>query len=431
MEMKKLYSICYLLLFSQIVLSQVVTKKYQVGNETIEIDELNDIGSVTPNETQSGRTVITNQATYFGWFLHPVKTVRIQARVSLWKGHELLQLGDIHELEVKQGAMNGRRIPCYVKVPAGRYIVKPLLRELDKEYWTIPEDYSYYDDDDDMLTFKNWEYDIEDLDTYKAPSILLLRSENLSEVSVNGNIPSLFNQPEQHKCNERFDVYIRFSNNSNKAKRGKVKLVWERNFEKFWRGYSPAPVATQWSDCISKGATMNGYTDWDGTGLPIEIPANTKEVAYDVKGCYATTFHDFGNMYTPFVHVYFQPEGESDWVLCGINSEGDYDSDHNLIPLQYQKNSNSFVLWIEEGNPPSVAPSPIPLIYDKHTKKITIDNMPEKTYVFLYKMDGYSVVAESSYLNKACILDVSLLPVGAYILKIINNTDIKSFKIII
>ena len=202
MKMKKLYSICYLLLFSQIVLSQVVTKTYQVGNETIEIDELNDIGSVTPNETQSGRTVITNQATYFGWFLHPVKTVRIQARVSLWKGNELLQLGEIHELEVKQGAMNGRRIPCYVKVPAGRYIVKPLLRELDKDYWTIPEDYSYYDDDDDMLTFKNWEYDIEDLDTYKAPSILLLRSENLSEVSVNGNIPSLFNQPEQHKCNE-------------------------------------------------------------------------------------------------------------------------------------------------------------------------------------------------------------------------------------
>lgn len=432
--MKNLLCACCMSLFSLMGFAQVTNYTVTTTGESIKIDPTKLESGASPNYTQSGRTIVNNQGTFFGWFLYPYMTEAIQARFSLWQGDQLVQLSEIYDIDVNQNGNNGRRIPFYINAPAGKYKVKPLLRRLSNDYWTIPKDKSDYGDmDDDRFSYKNWEYNIEDINTHKAPSILLLKSEGLSEELVQGHgVPTLFNEPEQRNRYERFDVMARFSNKSNKTKKGKIKLLWERDFDQFWLGYSKTvPVMTQWHDCVSKGATMNGYTDWDGTGLPVEIPANTNEISFDIKGCYAGTFHDWGSSYSPYVHVYFQPEGSNEWILCGVDAADEFNADYSVIPSLYQKNCNNFALWITDATDNSANPEQIPFVYDKADKTITLSAMPEKTYIYLYDMDGANVKAESVIANGTYTLKTNGLPSGAYLLKIINGTAVKTVKLIL
>lgn len=430
---KKLICLGISLYFSLTSFSQVNTFTVTTTGEKIKIDPVELFVTATPNYTQSGRTVVNGQSTFFGWFMMAPKTEDVQARLSLWDGDKLVELSDIHSFKISNNGNNGRRIPFYIKAPAGRYRVKPLIRQLDKDYWTIPEDQSPYEDFDDIFSYKNWEYNIEDRNAHKAPGILLLRSEGLSEELVGGiGIPTLFNEAEQRKQFERFDIHVRMSNNSDNAIKGKLKILWERDFNKFWLGYSHSvPVLTNWSDCISKGATMNGFTDWNGTGLPVEIPARTADIRFDIKGCYASTYYEWGTMYTPYAHVYFQPEGTNQWILCGVNAAGDYDASGVLIPSVYQHNCNSFALWISKASDESANPETVKCVYKKNAKTITFEAMPAKTYIYLYKSDGATVVAEAKSTNGSYSINTATISPGSYLLKIINGTAVKTIKIIL
>ena len=430
---KKHFCISIFLVFSCMVYSQVNTYTVSTTGETIKVDPTNYISVATPNYTQSGRTLINDQATFFGWFMTPASTEDVQAMLSLWDGDRLIQLSDIHNIQLNKNGNNGRRIPFYIKAPTGVYKVKPLIRQLDKNFWTISMDRSQYEDTDDMFSFKNWEYKVEDKNAHKAPGILLLRSEGLSEELVGGiGIPTLFNEAEQRKQFERFDINVRMSNNSNTTMKGKLKILWERDFNKFWLGYSQSvPVLTNWSDCISKGATANGFTDWNGTGLPVEIPAQTKELSFDIKGCYSSTFYEWGTMYTPLAHVYFQPEGSNQWILCAVNAAGDFDTNHVLIPSVYQKNCNSFALWISKAADESANPATVKCVYKKSAKTITFESMPAKTYIFMYGMDGATVVAEAKVTNSNYSLSTAGIAPGSYLIKIINGTAVKTIKVTI
>lgn len=259
----------------------------------------------------------------------------------------------------------------------------------------------------------------------------MLCSEGLSDELVGGNgIPTLFNLPEERHRYERFDAFVRFSNKSNTVKKGKIKLMWERDFKKFWLGYSfGVDVTTNWSDCITKGATMNGFTDWDDKGLPVEIPANTKDIRFDIKGCYASTYHYWATSYTPFVHVYFQPEGSTEWILCGVDAAGDFDTSHNLIPSVYQKNCNNFALWITDATDSSVAADKFILTYNSTAKPVVVSGVPNRSYAFLYNMDGKTVKAESTVKDGNYTISTAGIASGAYLLKIISGTAVKTIKL--
>lgn len=432
MKAKNLFFAYCLSMIPLSAIAQVAEYTVATTGEKIEIDPTELAFTASPNHTEPGRTIVNNQGIYFGWFLTPGVTEAVDARWSLWQGNRLITLGESRNLQLATGGNNGRRMPLFINVPTGKYTLKPLLKRPNNSYWNIPHDYSSYDDWNDDLSYKNWEYNIEDINTHKAPSVLLLCSESLSDELVEGvGIPTLFNQPEERSRYERFNAFVRFSNKANNTKEGRIKLMYERNFEKFWLGYSKsnASIQTNWSVSITKGATMNGVTDWDDKGLPISIPAKTKDIRFDIKGCYASDYYSWGTTYTPYVHVYFQPEGSNEWILCGIDAAGDFDANHAVIPSVYQKNCNSFALWISDATDNSVASDKESLAYDSAAKTLAISNVPDRSYVFIYNLDGKTVKAEPTIIDGKYTFNTSSISPGAYLIKIISGTAVRTFKL--
>ena len=135
--------------------------------------------------------------------------------------------------------------------------------------------------------------------------------------------------------NEKFSVQMKLVNKSSSPMNGKIKIMWERNLAKFWRGmkYSAGDVTTEWSICASNLAHI-GLTKAENGGIPITISANSK-LDVMIEDCFLSDYFDIQQRWTPYMVAYFLPDGkediESNWLIVNDNADFCFDSNKVLV----------------------------------------------------------------------------------------------------
>ena len=131
--------------------------------------------------------------------------------------------------------MHDIKVSCYINLPEGDYIFFPIVRFKGETNWNMMRHMSSIE--------KNGYWKLHVYENYPAPS-----SEYMNFPDANGKGDSEYSVYNYYK-NEKFSVQMKLVNKSSSPMNGKIKIMWERNLAKFWRGmkYSAGDVTTEWS----------------------------------------------------------------------------------------------------------------------------------------------------------------------------------------
>lgn len=121
--------------------------------------------------------------------------------------------------------------------------------------------------------------------------------------------------------NDWFNIVYTLSNKSRKAMKGTIKVVWEREFKLESNSYRPSAKADkndslndeEWRDELGS-CTVDiaaGVRFWKGI-VSCKFPVQRKE---------PWRIHDNIGYCTPIAHLYYQPEGSSEWKLLRCDTE--------------------------------------------------------------------------------------------------------------
>lgn len=123
------------------------------------------------------------------------------------------------------GRWDGKRIQCYVTSAPGTYQLVPLFRKKGETMWCRAAGYDYGSTD------QEWLYEV------KAPAPDDLPALRMMEVEGQGYTSILaYPVPDDTSWN----LVYTLSNKGEKALRGEIKAVWEREFKLKSNSYRPS-----------------------------------------------------------------------------------------------------------------------------------------------------------------------------------------------
>lgn len=207
------------------------------------------------------------------------------------------------------GAWDGKRIQCYVTSAPGTYRLVPLFRKKGETMWCKAVDYDYGSTDEE------WLYEV------KAPAPDNLPA--LRDIELEGQDNTTF----LSYCipfNQSFNIVFTLSNKGEKALKGKIKAVWEREFKLASNSYRPS---------IQKKEAVND-NEWNDEIGRVDI--NIQPGVRFWKGiieCKVTQYypmpHVDGTQYAgPIIHLYWLPEGASEWQLLRLDADYLFNRNH-------------------------------------------------------------------------------------------------------
>lgn len=274
---------------------------------------------VWPNYTEYGYDTYQNEGKVFGTFYTPFcddgeGEMRF---VFVRKGAgNPITAGDIVEkfqpIDIKtNGAWDGKRIQCYVTSAPGTYRLVPLFRKKGETMWCNPIGYSY------GSTPEEWEYEV------KAPASDDLPALRMMEVEGQG-YTSILAYPVPD--NDPWNLVYTLSNRGEKALKGEIKAVWEREFKLKSNSYRPS---------IKKEGAVNDEEWRDELGMiSVDIPAGVRfwkgimSCKFPVKRLQPMGSN--GVSYAgALVHLYWRAEGSKEWIL--LRCDADYLFNRNYI----------------------------------------------------------------------------------------------------
>ena len=330
--------------------------------------------------------------------------------------------------------INGFVIPCQVNAPAGDYYVVPMFRwdEDPENEWTV-FDYSIFHPDNDIDGYYQslWKFTvIED----KLPLVKQMV------------LPDGLLYTDQ---GQKFDMKVKLSNPYNVAKKGKLKIMHERNMKKFCPGYNYSSEAEsqEFLDCMTlfsnwNGAKPNDKGEYEVTIQPSsDLVINLKNlVCYEDRGVY----DQFpGEMYCSFL-----PDGLPDvpenWIMLQEDCRGlfngsdliytSFDDDYNYAVGTVFSEFRNYAVIVLVPNPagvPEIALSEVSISYDRTTGLLHFANTPEPCRVSVVAMNGSTIMSET--VSGDSSINVKETPAGMYVLTFSNNMGelIKSVKVMI
>lgn len=237
--------------------------------------------SVTIRDQHYGPVVVSGQTKVFGAsFTNGTGASKIcDFRYAAFKEGKIVQIYDgTGEVMLENGAMHDIKVSCYINLPEGDYIFFPIVRFKGETNWNMMRHMSSIE--------KNGYWKLHVYENYPAPS-----SEYMNFPDANGKGDSEYSVYNYYK-NEKFSVQMKLVNKSSSPMNGKIKIMWERNLAKFWRGmkYSAGDVTTEWSICASNLAHI-GLTKAENGGIPITISANSK-LDVMIEDCFLSDYFD-------------------------------------------------------------------------------------------------------------------------------------------
>lgn len=286
--------------------------------------------TIWPNYTEYGYDCYQNEGKVFGTFYYPwCGTSEGEMRFVFMKQGTNEIVEKFQPIDIKtNGGWDGKRIQCYITSVPGTYQLVPLFRRKGETMWCRAADY------DHGSTDWEWLYEV------KAPAPDDLPALRMMEVEGQGYTSILaYPVPDDTSWN----LVYTLSNKGEKALRGEIKAVWEREFKLKSNSYRPsardkqvANADSEWADEIGK-ISINipvGIRFWKGImecKFPVEHakPIDSKGVLYAV----------------PVLHLYWKAEGSGEWIL--LRCDADY---------LFNRNYTEGYIWDETTNYIKVMP---------------------------------------------------------------------------
>lgn len=185
---------------------------------------------------------------------------------------------------------------------------------MDEEYWStfgktdriVMRDYGYDQNSNDG----EWMYEVRPATDMPALRMITLENQKCNTFLA-------YPVPD----NDWFNIVYTLSNKSRKAMKGTIKVVWEREFKLESNSYRPSAKADkndslndeEWRDELGS-CTVDiaaGVRFWKGI-VSCKFPVQRKE---------PWRIHDNVGYCTPIAHLYYQPEGSSEWKLLRCDTE--------------------------------------------------------------------------------------------------------------
>ncbi len=422
----RINSIVFLIVCMAFCFNVKVSALEDISKVQVDYDKSAGI-SVTIRDQHYGPIVVSGQTKVFGAsFVNQTgETKTCDFRYAAFKDQKLVQLYDgTGEVTLENGKMHDIKVPCYINLPEGDYQFFPVVKFDNDEKWYLTKKLSTVE--------KNGYWKLHVYENYPAPS-----SEYMNFPDANGKGDSEFSVYHAYQ-NEKFRVQMKLVNKESKPLSGKIKIMWERNLAKFWRGmvYDATDVKTEWSICASELAHI-GTAQAENGGIPISIEANGK-LDIMIEDCFLREYYDYGERWAPYLAAYFLPEGKEDvadnWLPVNDNSDFCFDSDMNLLTDQWDHALNFLAFNTFEGNATgteNLELSKVGLVFNKADGTVLLNNVPESSFVRVVDINGRllqttRVETGNSFrftLNPGCGLNI----VSLY------NYDgklVKSFKVI-
>lgn len=286
--------------------------------------------TIWTNYTEYGYDCYQNEGKVFGTFYYPwCGTSEGEMRFVFMKEGTNEIVEKFQPIDIKtNGGWDGKRIQCYVTSAPGTYQLVPLFRKKGETMWCRAAGYDYGSTD------KEWLYEVKAPAPDDLPALRMMEVEGQEFTSI-----LAYPVPDDTSWN----LVYTLSNKGEKALRGEIKAVWEREFKLKSNSYRPsardkqvANADSEWADEIGK-ISINipiGIRFWKGImecKFPVEHakPIDSKGVLYAV----------------PVLHLYWKAEGSGEWIL--LRCDADY---------LFNRNYTEGYIWDETTNYIKVMP---------------------------------------------------------------------------
>lgn len=278
----------------------------------VDFTDFENMFTVNTNHTKFGYDCYQNEGKPFGLFYTHWGSEPFEGKVRFvfMQGNQIMEKFQPIDIKI-QGDWDGKKIQCYVTATPGTYQLVPLFQRNGESTWCKAVGY------EQGCTDADWMYEV------KAPApdnLPALRDILLEDVGDNTNFLG-YDIP----FNEPFNVVYTLSNKGKGALKGEIRAVWEREFKLKSNSYRPGTQKqnttndVQWADEIGRVNVdiQPGIRYWKGI-------MECKVTKY-----YAKPTDSNGNEYAvPVIHLYWRPEGSSEWTLLRLDADYLFNNDY-------------------------------------------------------------------------------------------------------
>jgi hypothetical protein len=287
-------------------------KTDEIVLKNVDYTDFENMFFINTNHTEFGYDCYQNEGKPFGLFYTHAGSEPFEGKVRFvfMRGSQIVEKFQPIDIKI-QGNWDGKKIQCYVTSAPGTYQLVPLFQRKGESTWFKALGYEQNGSD------QEWMYEV------KAPApddLPALRDIFLEKEGDNTNFLSY-----RIPYNEFFNVVYTISNKGKGALKGEIKAVWEREFKLKSNSYRPSTRKqnttddVEWADEIGRVSVsiQPGIRYWKGI------------MECKVSKYYAKPTGANGNEYAgPVIHLYWKPEGSSEWTLLRLDADYLFNNDY-------------------------------------------------------------------------------------------------------
>lgn len=287
-------------------------KTDEIVLRTVDYTDFENMFFIRTNHTKFGYDCYQNEGKPFGLYYTHAGSEPFEGKVRFvfMRGSQIVEKFQPIDIKI-QGNWDGKKIQCYVTSAPGTYQLVPLFQRKGESTWFKALGYEQNGSD------QEWMYEV------KAPApdnLPALRDIFLEKEGDNTNFLG-YDIP----YNGFFNVVYTISNKGKGALKGEIKAVWEREFKLKSNSYRPSTRKqnttndVEWADEIGRVSVsiQPGIRYWKGI------------MECKVSKYYAKPTDSYGNAYAvPVIHLYWKPEGSSEWTLLRLDADYLFNNDY-------------------------------------------------------------------------------------------------------
>lgn len=287
-------------------------KTDEIVLKNVDYTDFENMFLISTNYTEFGYDCYQNEGKPFGLFYTHAGSEPFEGKLRFvfMQGGQIVEKFQPIDIKI-QGDWDGKKIQCYVTSAPGTYQLVPLFQRNGESTWFKALGYERNGSD------AEWMYEVKAPAPDNLPALrdILLEKEGDNTNFLGYDIP----------YNEAFNVVYTLSNKGKKALKGEIKAVWEREFKLKSNSYRPSTQKqnttndVQWADEIGRVSVdiQPGIRYWKGI-------MECKVTKY-----YAKPTDSYGNAYAvPVIHLYWKPEGSSEWTLLRLDADYLFNNDY-------------------------------------------------------------------------------------------------------
>lgn len=287
-------------------------KTDEIVLRSVDYTDFENMFFIRTNHTKFGYDCYQNEGKPFGLYYTHAGSEPFEGKVRFvfMRGSQIVEKFQPIDIKI-QGNWDGKKIQCYVTSAPGTYQLVPLFQRKGESTWFKALGYEQNGSD------QEWMYEV------KAPApdnLPALRDIFLEKEGDNTNFLG-YDIP----YNGFFNVVYTISNKGKGALKGEIKAVWEREFKLKSNSYRPSTRKqnttndVEWADEIGRVSVsiQPGIRYWKGI------------MECKVSKYYAKPTDRYGNAYAvPVIHLYWKPEGSSEWTLLRLDADYLFNNDY-------------------------------------------------------------------------------------------------------